>query len=150
MKLPIVSLLATATAVSASSELISCLINNEPSDYASCCSNVFDTDASSPICTYLQCEMGERSDCSCSTLTDFCHALESESSDIVIPEICAPSIECCDGVRSDEEFQVCVAEKAEEIASTSFLELNQHLKAEEPESEPVVVAVNEDTSDANG
>lgn len=73
-----------------------------------------------------------------------------------MPQICAPSLECCAVDEStgeasiNEDFQSCMAEKAGEIEPTSFLELNSHLveKKEGPkkEEEPVVGAVKEESS----
>lgn len=63
-------------------------------------------------------------------MTNFCNSLTLE--DFVVPEICAPSVECCSEGMSDEDFQSCVSEKGgDEIMQTSFFDLNADLVGEE-------------------
>jgi hypothetical protein len=156
MKLSSIALLLiaapAASTASKTSSLISCLLNTDPSSYSSCCTD--DKEASSPICTYLACEMGELppDQCSCSTFTSFCNEVQhAEKDGVIVPQICAPSLECCTVDEStgeasvNEDFQSCMAEKAGEIEPTSFLELNSHL-VEKKEEEPVVGAVKEESS----
>ncbi|KAL7480146.1 hypothetical protein ACHAW6_005854 [Cyclotella cf. meneghiniana] len=109
------------------SDVITCIFAN-PEDYATCCQDAPD----SAVCSYIACEMGVISEgCDCTTLTNFCNSLNTIV-DFAVPEICAPSVECCSEGMSDEDFQTCVSEKGgDEIMPTSFFDLNADLVGEE-------------------
>jgi hypothetical protein len=118
---------ATATSRHLQSDIITCIFAN-PEDYATCCQDAPD----SAVCTYIACEMGVISEgCDCTTMANFCNSL-STLADFAVPEICAPSIECCSEGMSDEDFQTCVSEKGgDEIMPTSFFDLNADLVVEQ-------------------
>eukprot|EP00804_Cyclotella_cryptica_P004316 CCRYP_013510-RB/>CCRYP_013510-RB protein AED:0.06 eAED:0.06 QI:122/1/1/1/0/0/3/697/199 len=118
---------ATVTSRHLQRDTMACLLAN-PEDYATCCQDAPD----SAVCTYVACEIGAISEgCDCTTMANFCNSLATLE-DIVVPEICVPSLECCSEGMHDEDFQKCVSEKGgDEILPTSFFELNADLIAEE-------------------